>query len=186
MKKRVCFALIFFLCVNCAFAQTPPEKERRQPTPLIVGYLAESRLRSSRYSIKAMEQGGAAKRLTHIIYAFTKIIDGGPLLLNEQVAYRQTYSASESIDGKADNSAENKALRGAFNQLRKLKARYPRLKVLMSIGGASAIDAKEFSIVSRNQESRQIFVAACVDLLITGNLPQGVSAAGLFDGIDVV
>ncbi len=185
MKKRVCFALIFFLWVGCASAQTRPEKERLQHTPLIVGYLAESRLSPSRNSIKAIEQGGAARRLTHIIYAFANIVDGRPLLSNEDAAYRQAYSASESIDGKADNSAENKALRGAFNQLRKLKARYPRLKVLISIGGASAINAKGFSLVSRTEESRQRFVAACVDLLITGNLPQGVSAARLFDGIDV-
>ena len=75
-------------------------------------------------------------------------------------------------------------MRGAFNQLRKLKARYPHLKVLVSIG-ASATNATGFSLASRTEPSRQKFVAACIDLFVRGNLPQGISAKGLFDGIDI-
>jgi len=182
MKKFFNCALLFLVCLSCsAFAQTKSAKERE--TPLIVGYLADFRLKD--YSIKELEKRGAGQRLTHIIYAFVNIVDGLPALANEQVAYKQAYSASESVDGRADDASQDQALRGAFNQLRKLKLRYPQLKVLVSIGGASQANDKGFSLLSRNLESRQRFIAACIDLFIRGNLPRGISAKGLFDGIDI-
>lgn len=183
MKKILNCALLFLVSLSCStFAQTKSAKEHQ--TRLIVGYLADFWLKD--YSIKELERRGAAERLTHIIYAFVNIVDGLPSLADEQVAYKRAYSASESVDGRADNTAaEDNALRGAFNQLRKLKLRYPQLKVLVSIGGASQANDRGFSLVSRNLESRRKFVAACIDLLIRGNLPHGISAKGLFDGFDI-
>ena len=32
---------------------------------------------------------------------------------------------------------------------------------------------------------RQAFVASCIDLFINGNVAPGISAAGVFDGIDI-
>ncbi|HEX6681193.1 MAG TPA: glycosyl hydrolase family 18 protein [Candidatus Limnocylindrales bacterium] len=46
--------------------------------------------------------------------------------------YARPMSAAQSVDGVADTGWE--PLRGNFDQLRKLKSRYPRLKVLISIG----------------------------------------------------
>ena len=123
--------------------------------------------------------------LTHLMYAFASVANGRPVLSDADTAYREPYSARASVDGKPDSTAEGKTLRGAFNQLRKLKILHPQLKVLISIGGSSPRSAKGFSLASRTAAARQKFVAACIDLFIRGNLPQGVSAKGIFDGIDV-
>jgi chitinase len=183
MNKKISFALFLFVWVpNFTLAQIKPEKELSRGTPFIVAYLAEWRL--ANYPIKEIETRGAAKRLTHIIYAFANVADDRPSIADEQAAYERVYSARESVDGKADSVSGQTSLHGAFNQLRKLKARYPHLKVLVSIG-ASATNATGFSLASRTESSRQKFVAACIDLFVRGNLPQGISAKGLFDGIDI-
>jgi chitinase len=54
------------------------------------------------------------------------------------------------------------------------------LKVLISLIGAPA-----FSAAASTEAGRQTMVANCIDLFINGNLGGGVSAAGIFDGIDI-
>jgi chitinase len=184
MNRKIIFSLLFFILVsNFALAQIKPEKDPHRGTPLIVAYLDSGLL--ANYPFTEMEKRGAAKRLTHIMYAFVNIADGHPVIADEQTAYLRKYSSRESVDGKADDTSGQSALGGAFNQLRKLKSRYPDLKVLASIGGESATNAKGFSLVSRTAESRRRFVDECVDLFIRGHLPHGISAAGVFDGIDI-
>ena len=82
-------------------------------------------------------------------------------------------------------------LNGNFGQLLKLKAKYPKLKVMLSLGGWSW--SKYFSDAALTPQSRAALVSSCVDRFIKGNLPAlgpgdaggPGSAAGLFDGIDV-
>ncbi|MEW2925285.1 glycosyl hydrolase family 18 protein, partial [Pseudomonas juntendi] len=79
-------------------------------------------------------------------------------------------------------------LRGNWNQLKQLKAKYPGMKVLISLGGWTW--SRGFSSAAR-PENRQAFVASCIDAYIKGNLPVtdgagGAGAAlGVFDGIDI-
>jgi chitinase len=168
---------------NFAVAQTRTAKETPYVPFLIVGYLSEDNF--DHYTVREIETRGAASMLSHIIYAFANVANGRPVIADQKAAYKRAYSARESLDGIADDRAEKKALRGAFNQLRKLKARHPRIKLLISIGGANQANSKGFSLASRTERSRQQFVTNCLDLFIRGNLPQGISATGLFDGIDV-
>ena len=182
MKKIFGLALILSISFS-TFPAGPTDSGAVPPSPrLIVGYLPEFKL--EQYSIKELEARGAAAMLTHILYAFANIRNGQPVFDDDPSAYTQVYSARESIDGQADNPAET-ALHGAFNQLLKLKARHPQLKILMSIGGANQANSKGFSLASRTATSRQKFVAACLDLFIRGNLPHGISARGVFDGLDI-
>lgn len=91
------------------------------------------------------------------------------------------------MDGVADTGWEK--LRGNFNQLRKLKAKYPKLKILISIGGWTY--SKYFSDVAATDASRKKFVASCIATYIKGDLPEYENAggtgaaAGIFDGIDL-
>ena len=84
---------------------------------------------------------------------------------------------------------------GNFNQLLKLKAAHPNLRIEISIGGWTG--SKWFSDVAATPASRRAFVQSCLDLFIRGNLPHdpvniwppqsggaGV-IAGLFDGINI-
>ena len=91
-----------------------------------------------------------------------------------------------------DPSNPDQHLFGNFNQLLKLKAAHPGLRVEMSLGGWTG--SRYFSDVAATAASRSAFVSSCIDLIIKGNLPTGGwptqaggagVAAGLFDGINV-
>ena len=72
---------------------------------------------------------------------------------------------------------------------RKLKAKYPNLKILLSLGGWTY--SKYFSDVAASDAARKKFVSSCVDMFIKGNLPANGgyggpgTGAGIFDGIDI-
>lgn len=110
-----------------------------------------------------------------------------PKLTNEFFAYQKSYPGENSVDGIAD--VDSQALKGQFNQLKKIKKLNPHLKIVISLGGWGG--STYFSDLALSPESREIFVNACIDLFIKGNLPQknnsgGTNSAfGVFDGIDL-
>ena len=150
--------------------------------PLIVGYLDDGRL--TKQTIKRIELNGTAKRLTHIMYAFGRVKDGVAILRDERKALHERYDASDSVDGNPDAGSGDQALRGGLNQLRKLKLRHPHLKLLFSIGG-DTVNAKAFSAATRTRQSVARFVEVAIDNFIKGNIGDGISAKGLFDGFDI-
>ena len=72
------------------------------------------------------------------MYAFGNPTATGCAVSNPQADYEKPYDAADSVDGKADR-AEPKTVCGNFGQLLKLKAAYPKLKVLISLGGWTLI-----------------------------------------------
>ncbi len=158
-----------------------------------VGYFVQWGIYGRNYNVVDAQRSGAAAALTHLNYAFGGISPDGtctvtaPGKSDSYADYTRSVPAELSVDGVAD--APGQALRGNFNQLRKLKAKNPGLRVLISLGGWSW--SKEFSDVALTDASRKKFVQSCVDLYIRGNLPAvdgaggPASAAGVFDGIDI-
>lgn len=173
-----------------------------------VGYFVQWGIYGRQYFVRNLDTSGAAAKLTHINYAFTNIDPVNLTCLNgvtrgttpnpqdpnqgtgagdADADYGRPMAASQSVDGVGDSGFEN--LRGNFNQLRKLKVKYPNLKVLMSIGGWTY--SKFFSNAAATAASRAKFVTSCIDMYIKGNLPVAGgaggpgSAAGVFDGIDL-
>jgi len=134
------------------------------------------------YHPKDIVTSGAAARITHLMYAFGNPTATGCAVSNPQADYEKAYDAADSVDGKADR-AEPRTVRGNFGQLLKLKAAYPRLKVLVSLGGWTL--SSHFSEAASSAVSRQAFVESCVGLFIKGDLGNGLSISGLFDGIDI-
>jgi chitinase len=136
-----------------------------------------------------------ASRLNVLDYAFAMPTAAGTCALSDVWSDFQapTWSGDNSVDGVADDpSNPDQHLFGNFNQLVKLKAAHPGLKVVMSIGGWTL--SKYFSDVASTAATREAFVRSCIDLIIKGNLPTGGwpeqaggdgVAAGLFDGIDI-
>ena len=183
MKRTLSLLLIFSSSFASLAGQTKSTKQPPAQPRLIVGYLPSFRL--DHFQIKELETRGAAERMTHILYAFANLVNAHPALDDDETEYQRIYTARESVDGKADDPADKTALHGAFNQLRKLKMLHPQLKVLMSIGGANQANSKGFSLASRTKAAREKFVSACLELLIRGHLPHGVSAKGVFDGLDI-
>ncbi|MGW7461587.1 glycosyl hydrolase family 18 protein [Streptomyces sp. NPDC054797] len=101
--------------------------------------------------------------------------------------YQKSFSAADSVSGVADKW--DQPIVGVFNQFKQLKAKYPHLKINISLGGWTY--SKYFSDAAKTDASRKKLVSSCIDQYIRGNLPveggfggQG-AAAGIFDGIDI-
>lgn len=127
---------------------------------------------------------GAAAKLTEINYAFSSVSADGQCTSGDSWAdYQRPFAATESVSGVAD--APGQALAGNFNQLKELKAAYPNLKIVISIGGWSW--SNRFSALASTEAGRQKFVQSCVDQYINGDIPglPAGAAKGIFDGIDV-
>ncbi|WP_034267683.1 glycoside hydrolase family 18 protein [Actinospica robiniae] len=133
---------------------------------------------------KNLISDGAASKLTEINYAFSSVSADGLCTSGDSWAdYQRPFSADEAVNGVADTSTQ--ALAGNFNQLKELKAKYPNLKIVMSIGGWSW--SNQFSALASTAAGRQAFVDSCVDQYLNGNIP-GLApgaAKGIFDGIDL-
>ena len=133
---------------------------------------------------KDLISDGAASKLTEINYAFSSVSAAGLCTSGDSWAdYQKPFTADQAVNGVADTSSQ--ALAGNFNQLRELKAKYPKLKIVMSIGGWSW--SGQFSQIASTAAGRQAFVNSCVDQYLNGNIP-GLApgaAKGVFDGLDI-
>jgi chitinase len=165
----------------------------------VLGYFTQWGIYQTGFTARQLDASGGAARLTHLAYAFGNVrnnrCETGVLKATDMATgeggdayadYSRTYTAAESVDGVAD--VWGAPLRGHWNQLRKLKAKHPQLKVLISLGGWSW--SRGFASAAR-PENRQAFVASCIDAYIRGNLPTfdyaggAGAAAGVFDGFDI-
>ncbi len=158
-----------------------------------VAYFTQWSIYGRNFRLKDVEQLAQAEKLTHINYAFANIDEHGRCFeaaapaADASADYQARFSAEQSVDGVADEP--DQPLAGNFYQIKKLKEKHPKLRVLLSIGGWSW--SKFFSNAAL-PENRAAFVASCIDLFIKGNLPimgepqggDGV-ASGIFDGFDL-
>ena len=181
LKFQNIFICIIFILTSITVAQ---KKE-------IVAYYAEPHRNYQENLLKLLDKNGSADKITVLCYAFAFPSPDslGNIIprIRPYPSYQEIYSSEMSIDGIADNQTQS--LRGIFNQLKKLKARHPQLKVVLSIGGWGG--STYFSDLALNPKSREKFVDTCIALYIKGNLPVengagGIgSAKGVFDGFDI-
>ena len=155
---------------------TPPPTTPPPPPPgdhKVIGYFASWGVYARNYHVKNIHTSGTAGKLTHIMYAFGNVTNGRCAIGDAFADFDRAYSAAESVDGQAD-TFDPGALRGSFNQLRKLKQMYPHLKVVWSFGGWTWSGG--FGQAAANPGT---FADSCFDLV---NDPRW---AGVFDGIDI-
>lgn len=112
-------------------------------TPMIIGYYAYW---SASAGMKVEDIPG--DMLTHVIYAFASISNAGECKTDE----------GQPV---------------VLSQFRALKKRYPKLKVMMAVGGWTG--SKDFSTIAASEPKRIKFAASCVKMM---------NEFGL-DGIDV-
>lgn len=162
----------------------PVDRKRRRRA---VGYFTSWGLYGTdhaRYTVRDARTSGAAARLDHLVYCFANISEDLRVVLGDPWAdVEMPFEADDSVDGVADDPGQ--PLRGNLNQLRKLRAAHPRLRMSIAIGGANW--SGRFPMAAANAKSRKAFVSSAVDLFLRGNvpgLPDG-AAAGVFDGIDL-
>ncbi len=147
----------------------------------IVGaYFEEWSIYGANYNIADIQNSGAADVLTHVLYAFANVGSNGTCAIADSWAdYQDPYLPSVSGQLYAG------PLYGNFAALLQLKQLHPNLKVLISIGGASAANTADFSAAAATAGGRSALAASCIDMFIKGNVAAGVSTDSLFDGIDL-
>ncbi|MGH3328312.1 MAG: glycoside hydrolase family 18 protein, partial [Streptomycetales bacterium] len=190
----VLIAVAAAVAVTAISGGTAGRPER--PSYLKIADFAQWRIYQRGYLVKDIDTSGAAAELTHIEYSFGSISRDGRCFESNKRGqadafgdYQRRFEAPESVDGVGDTASQ--PLAGNFHQIRELKARYPALKVVFSLGGWG--ESRYFSDAARTAASRRAFAASCIDLFIEGNLPrldgrpQGGpgAASGVFDGIDI-
>ena len=174
----------FLLATSAGAASAGAESDGHGAGLQRVAYFIQWGIYARQYFVKNVADSGQAAGLTTINYAFGGVTqDGACSSLDTWADFQRPFAATESVDGVAD--APGQALNGNFNQLRKLKARFPNLRVVMSLGGFTG--STFFSDVALTPASRQQFVASCLDTFLKGNLPGAAAGAGagVFDGIDI-
>lgn len=204
------FARIPLLAIGCllvlvgAFSLAPVMTHAQQAAPRsasehqdkqVVAYYTQWSIYGANFFIHNLVTSGTAGKLTTLIYAFGNISPDLQCFEINQAGqgdawadYQRPFPADQSVNGVADSWGQT--LAGNFNQLKELKALYPHLKILISLGGWTW--SAHFSDAALPQ-NREAFVRSCINQYILGNLPQldgdpsggSGAAAGIFDGFDI-
>ena len=183
-------------------AQNTPNTHDRK---WINAYYAQWKVYSQYYA-KQLVTSESAGKLNFITYAFADIradAKGKPrcATFDEYADFQFHFTQETSVNATNDSWATG-ALSGNFHQLQELKQLYPKMKIILSIGGASA-GTGGFEAAAKT-ENRQVFVQSCIDGFINGNFgaTTGLNpiwdptekeqaavtitpVSGIFDGFDI-
>ena len=146
------------------------------------GYFEEWSIYGANYNIANLQQNGVAGKLTHLMYAFANVTTTPApacAIADTWADYQSPYLPSVS------GAAYYGPMYGNFAAIQQLKELHPSLKVLMSIGGASAANTAAFVSAASTPAGRQALAASCIDMFVEGNVAPGISAPGLFDGFNI-
>jgi chitinase len=130
--RSLCLILFSFLFTFSSFA-TPTGSLKR------VAYFAEWGVYAREYEMADVP----AERLTHLLYAFA-VIDPATYeckVYDNWAALQTGFEPRNGFSAQAMDDQTNQS--GNFARIKALKARYPHLKVLLSVGGATK--SSEFS-----------------------------------------
>lgn len=168
-------------CVAPSVAQSPAAQNSGR-AKILGGYFEEWSIYYAGYNIANLQQNGVANKLTHLLYAFANVTttpSPACAIADTWADYQTPYLPSVSGVAYAG------PLYGNFAAIQQLKQLHPALKVLMSIGGASAANTAAFVSAASTAAGRQAFAASCIDMFVSGNIAPGITAPGLFDGFNI-
>jgi chitinase len=173
-------ALLTFLslvaCISPSIAQNHNEGK------ILGGYFEEWSIYYAGYNIANLQQNGVADKLTHLLYAFGNVTTSPA----PACAIADTWADYQSPSLPSVNGTPYSGpLFGNFAAIQQLKALHPHLKVLMSLGGASAANTAAFVTAASTASGRRALAASCIDMFVTGNIAAGITAPGLFDGFNI-
>src|SRR5271170_6404189 len=183
MKSRSfsAFACVFAFLFVATTPVLADEPEGSHPQKVVGGYFEEWSIYGANFNIANLQANGVADKLTHLTYAFGDAnADGsGCAIADTWADYQDPYLPSVS------GTPYSGPLYGNFAALQQLKQLHPNLKVLISLGGASATNTAAFSTIAASANLRSQLAASCIDMFVNGNIAPGLSARDLFDGIDI-
>src|SRR3984885_8697285 len=168
-------------CISPSFAQ---DHTAQKPTQgkILGGYFEEWSIYYAGYNIANLQQNGVAGKLTHLLYAFGNVTTSPApacAIADTWADYLSPYLPS--VNGQPYPGP----LYGNFAAIQQLKGLHPNLKVLMSLGGASAVNTAAFVSAASTAAGRQALAASCIDMFVSGNIAAGITAPGLFDGFNI-
>ncbi len=149
---------------------------------ILGGYFEEWSIYYAGYNIANLQQNGVADKLTHLLYAFANVTaTPAPAcsIADTWADYVSPYLPSVS------GVPYSGPMFGNFAAIQQLKQLHPQLKVLISLGGASAANTAAFVTAASTAAGRQALASSCIDLFVNGNIAAGISAPGLFDGFNI-
>jgi len=156
--------------------------QNRPPNKIVGGFFEEWSIYYAGYNIANLQQNGVANKLTHLFYAFSNVTASPApacVLADPWADYQSPYLPSVS------GAPYPGPLYGNFAAIQQLEQLHPNLHVLISIGGASAANTAAFVTAASTAAGRQALAASCISLFIQGNIAAGITAPGLFDGINI-
>lgn len=176
------------LAASATRAATEPEAagEKNGPQKILAGYFEEWSIYGANYNVANLQQNGVADKISHLIYAFANVA-----VTNSEAPAASCQIADSWADYQSpylpsvNGTPYSGPVYGNFAALQQLKQLHPNLKILISLGGASAANTAAFSTIAANASLRSQFAASCIDMFINGNVATGISVPNLFDGIDV-
>ena len=160
-SRTASLILVLTLLTACSRPSSAPGPAAHAKPMRVIGYLASWGVRSKGTRIADLP----ARDLTHIFYAFGKLGPDGRAALGDPC-----------LDIGVCDSTPAVYPGGNFAELRKLKARFPHLKLLVSLGGWTG--SARFSDAALTDSTRRLFAESAIDVFIR-------QSSGLFDGIDV-
>jgi GH18 family chitinase len=176
MKKMKNF-LFLFLFPMLLFAQKPSHDKK------VIGYYAQWAIYARDFNVSKID----GSKLTHLMYAFfgTEFDPANPQ--GAKLKSLDSYADFEHTEGGAPWDATPK---GNFYDLKKLKEKYPHLKVLVSVGGWTK--SQGLCGIAASSVGRTAFAKNMADFLVTYPFIDGFDidwefpVVGGIDGTEVI
>lgn len=186
---RLCgaFVLAAFVLVASAlpsFAQSRNQDHRQ--SKILGGWFEEWSIYYAGYNIANLQQNHVADKLSHLIYAFANVSASSTDPSSDTCAIADTWADySTPYLPSVNGNPYTAPLYGNFGAIQQLKGLHPQLKVLMSMGGASAPNTAAFVLAASTPAGRTALASSCINMFVKGNIAPGVTAPGLFDGFNI-
>ena len=178
---RRAIAVSLLLSIS-AFGQSTLNKGKSSDTQgkILAGYFEEWSIYYANYNLADLESNGSAAKLSHLFYAFANVTSAGCQIADEWADFETPYLPP--VGGLPSVYP----VFGNFAELQKLKVLHPNLKVMMTLGGASASNTQAFATAASTAAGRQALASSCIDMFIKGNVGEywngAVHLPDLFDG----
>ncbi len=152
-------------CCMLALSVCLPLAGLAQERPRSVGYFVEWGVFGRDYHVADLP----CYMLTHINYAFVVPVYHAP----RDEGSIEFYDAFAAVEKLYPGDDPQQPVKGNMHQLALMKARYPHIKTLLSVGGYTLSD--DFSDIAASSNARRTFAESCVSFVTTYG----------FDGLDI-
>ena len=180
IRLYIMLVLAAFSLMGCGTSSRTVLKTPPPSSNIVAGYYPEWGVYDSTPFVpKNLISSGTAPLLTHLIYAFASINNNQCASADPVADYQDLLPANETINGAADVGP----FAGNFHQFQELKALYPNLQIMVSIGGGD-FSSDVFSTAAE-PANVSAFVTSCINMFINGQFASGITEPGIFTGIDI-